>query len=108
MRHGMARGPDIALDSTVVASADQLSCELDGEVLVLSLSTGAYHGLDEVAARVWNEIQEPRTVRTVRDVLVQTYDVTPDRCATDLLGLLDELRKRGLVECTAEGSRRVD
>ena len=88
----------VSRDSTVVATRDQVSSDLKGEVAILDLKAGVYYGLDDVGARVWNLIQEPKTVSEIRDVLLQEYDVEADRCERDLLALLQRLADEGLAE----------
>ena len=84
--------------STVVATPEQVSCDLEGEVAILNLSSGVYYGLDPVGARIWTLLREPTTVRAVRDALAAEYDVDPDRCERDLVALLEDLVTAGLVE----------
>lgn len=88
---------------TIVAAArEQVSCDLDGEAAILNLKSGVYYGLDPVGARVWSLIQEPQTVDSIRDALVEEYDVEPARCLSDLLDLLEELAEEGLLEVKNE------
>ena len=84
--------------STVVAAKDQVSSDLGGEVAILDLKAGVYYGLDAVGARIWSLIQEPRTVNEIRDILLEEYEVEPERCERDLLALLRRLADEGLVE----------
>jgi hypothetical protein len=84
--------------STVVAARDQVSSDLGKEVAILDLKAGVYYGLDDVAARIWNLIQEPRTVNEIRDILLEEYEVEPERCERDLLALLERLAAEGLIE----------
>ncbi len=84
--------------STVVATKDQVSSDLQGEVAILDLKGGVYYGLDTVGARIWNLIQEPKTVDEIRDALLQEYDVEPERLERDVLALLQSLADEGLVE----------
>lgn len=88
--------------SIIQVAKDQVSCDLAGEVVILDLKTGVYYGLDSVGARIWNLIQEPKPVRDIRDMLLNEYDVTSDRCERDLYGLLQELAAVGLLEVTGE------
>ena len=88
----------ISNTSIVVASSDQISSDLAGEVVMLNLKNGTYYGLDDVGARIWGLIQEPRPVAAVRDSILQEYDVEPDRCERDLLALLGELAAAELIE----------
>ncbi len=84
--------------STVVAVKDQVSADLAGEAAILHLKKGVYYGLDPVGTRVWDLVRTPRTISQIRDLLVTEYEIRPQRCEADLLGLLDQLRAEGLVE----------
>jgi hypothetical protein len=88
-------------DSTVVAAKDQVSSDLGGEVAILDLKAGVYYGLDTVGARIWSLIQEPRTVNEIRDILLEEYEVEPERCERDLLVLLQRLADERLIEVEA-------
>jgi hypothetical protein len=88
----------LSTSSSVVAAKDQVSSDLGGEVAILDLKAGTYYGLDTVGARIWGLIQEPRTVREIRDVLVSEYEVEPGRCESDLIALLQRLADEGLIE----------
>jgi hypothetical protein len=92
----------LSAGSSVVATKDQVSSDLGGEVAILNLTAGTYYGLDAVGARIWSLIQEPRTVEEIRDVLVSEYEVEPDRCEGDLIALLRRLADEGLVEVRDE------
>ena len=81
-----------------MAAKDQASSDLGGEVAILDLKAGVYYGLDAVGARIWSLIQEPRTVNEIRDILLEEYEVEPERCERDLLALLRRLADEGLVE----------
>ena len=87
--------------STVVAAKDQVSSDLGGEVAILDLKAGVYYGLDTVGARIWSLIQEPRTVNEIRDILLEEYEVEPERCERDLLVLLQRLADERLIEVEA-------
>jgi len=90
--------------STVVAAKEQVFCNLADEVVILNLKAGVYFGLNAVAARIWNLIQEPRTVREIRDVIADEYDVDPDGCERDLLVLLRDLETQALIEVRDEAA----
>ena len=94
----------ITADSVVVQAPDQLSSDLSGEAVVLDLGEGIYYGLDEVGARIWELVKEPRAVGDVRDRLLAEYDVERDRCEQDVIALVSELAENGLVEVRAGGS----
>jgi hypothetical protein len=84
--------------SVVVATKEQVSCELEGEAAILGLANGIYYGLDLIGAKVWSLLQQPRTIDEIRDAVLQEYEVEPERCQSDLLALLERLRAEGLIE----------
>jgi len=88
--------------STVVVAEGQVSCDLAGEAAILDVKSGIYFGLNAVGARIWQMIQEPRTVSEVCKTLVEEYEVEPERCEHDLLTLLQELVTNGLIEVKDE------
>ncbi len=88
----------ITEDSIVVVSAEQISSDLGGEAVILDLKSGVYHGLNEVGARVWNLIQQPKAVKDIKAALLEEYEVEPEQCDRDLMALLEELLDAGLIE----------
>lgn len=89
----------LAPDTVLSIAADQISCELSNEVVVLSLRNGEYFGLNTVAAAVWNLLQSPRSIEQVRDELLRQFGgITPDRCLQEVMTLVEELRAMELVE----------
>lgn len=86
-------------DSTVVvASANQVSRNLEGETVILHLDAGIYFGLEGVGGRVWELLQERHTVVEIRDVLLNEYEVDVQRCQDDLRALLEDLAANGLID----------
>jgi Coenzyme PQQ synthesis protein D (PqqD) len=92
----------ITAATTVVASREQVSCDLAGEAAILGLKNSLYYGLDAVGACIWNLVQEPRTVGDIRDALVREYDVEAGRCERDVIQLLQRLAGEGLIEIKRE------
>ena len=92
------RDPALRADSVIAATPEQLSSEVSGETVILGLRDGVYYGLDPVGTLVWRMLDRPRSVAELRDAVVREYEVEPERCEADLLALLSELARRGLVE----------
>jgi coenzyme PQQ synthesis protein D (PqqD) len=84
--------------SVVVAAKDQVSCDLAGEAAILNIKNGVYYGLNPVGARIWNLMQEPRQVAEIQNEITSEYEVEPERCARDLVSLLEKLLAEGLIE----------
>jgi hypothetical protein len=79
-------------------SDDAVFRELGDEAVVLNLATGTYFGLNAVALRVWQLIEEVGLLRDVRDAVVREFEVDPDTATRDLSNLIEQLSTRGLVD----------
>ena len=89
----------LSLASRVVAASDLVATRVDDEVVILSLRSGEYHGLNPVAASIWERVQAPSTVESLRDSLLEEYDgVTAEQCEDEVLATLTRLRELGLIE----------
>ncbi len=88
----------LSMHSIVVATADQVSCDLGEEAAILNLKNSVYYGLDPVGARVWRLLKQPRSANELRDALLGEYEVELERCEKDLLALLEKMRDEGLIE----------
>ena len=88
--------------STIVVMKEQVSCDLSGEAAILNLKSGVYFGLNTVGASIWKLIQEPKTVKEIRDAILEEYNVEPDCCEHDILEILQELSTNGLIEIVDE------
>jgi hypothetical protein len=89
---------DLSVHSIVIATPEQVSCPLGEESAILNLKNTVYYGLNPVGARVWNLLQQARTVGELRDTLLDEYDVDARRCETDLLQLLGKMWSEGLIQ----------
>jgi|SRR6185503_5866722 hypothetical protein len=88
----------LSTESVVVAAKNQVSSDLAGEAVILQVRSGRYFGLEQVGARIWQMIGEPRRVADIRDTILREYDVSRERCEQDVVTLLEQLAAEGLVE----------
>jgi hypothetical protein len=80
---------ELTVDSVVVASTQQVACEVQTETVVLSLRNGEYFGLNDVGTAIWRVIQEPCTVAELRDRLLEQYSgIGSEECENEVLKFL--------------------
>lgn len=84
--------------SIVGATHEHVSCSLGDEAAILNLKNTVYYGLNPVGTRVWDLVQQARSVGEIRDALVDEYDVEAEQCERDVLDLLQQMREQGLIE----------
>ena len=88
---------EISLNSRVRIQEDVLFQELQGEAVLLNLKTGVYLGLNQIGTRIWQLLQEDGALNRVVEVMLREYDVTPEKLAQDLLDLVGQMEKQGLL-----------
>ena len=88
----------LSRESTVVSAMRLVGAEVGEDVLLLNLESGMYFELESVSARIWRLLETPTTVRRIEEVLLEEYDIDPERCHAEVARLLSELEDEGLVE----------
>jgi hypothetical protein len=76
---------------------DVVSRELDGELVVTSLSMGGFLRLDEVGRRIWTLLEEGHDTDAIIAALTREFEVEPAACRADLESFFDDLAERGLL-----------
>ena len=87
----------ITLANQAEPKEDVLFQEVGGEAVLLNLASESYYGLNAVGTRVWALLGEDTRLQHVYDKLSSEYDVTPAQLESDLLVVVDEMAKAGLV-----------
>ena len=93
----------ITPDSRVqIREGDVLFQELQGETVLLNLTTGVYLGLNPIGTRIWRLMESKQSLREVLDAMLQEYDVPEEQLTGDVVSLVDKMRANGLVEVRQE------
>jgi len=79
-------------------AANQIACDMGGEVVILDLTSGTYYGLDQLGVQVWSLIEQPASLGAIRDAIVADYDVDAATCQRDVLAFLQQMQAVGLVK----------
>ena len=85
------------IDIRLVRSDEPLTALVDGETVMLSPSEGAYFALDSVGTRIWELLEQPRTIDELCETLCSEYDVELEPCRHDVAELVDQLREAKLL-----------
>ncbi|HII84295.1 MAG TPA: PqqD family protein [Methanobacterium subterraneum] len=88
----------LSRSSKIVVSKDVVSCDLGGETAMLDMKEGIYYGLNEMGTIIWEYIQEPITLQEIVDKILVEYEVDEETCFRDLVELVEEMSKNGLVK----------
>ncbi len=81
----------------VVVSPQATSCEVGGETVILDTGSGQYFALNSAGSAIWQHLQKGCDVPTLCARLQEEFDVSAERCESDVASLLQQLAERGLV-----------
>lgn len=93
-------------DATLLASSVRLPEHVvhrafAAETVVLNLETGQYHGLNPVAGRMVEVLEQVGSVQEAARQLAAEYEQPRETIEADLCGLCADLAERGLLDTTA-------
>lgn len=91
----------ISLMTNIIIPADILFHELSGEAVLLNLDSGKYYGLDEIGTRIWMLLSQHHNLYSAFQILLDEYDVEENRLTGDLIKLVEDLVKNGLLQVEA-------
>jgi hypothetical protein len=70
---------------------------MDGEAILINLSSGIYYSMDKVGGVVWELIEKRHSLEEMREAISRRYDVSPEQAQADVERLANELLEEKLV-----------
>ena len=87
------------LDRTVLLpNPDVRGTSMEGETVLLDLSTGRYYTLNRLGSVIWEHCMGHNTIRGIHAVLCDRFEVAPERALDDLVALINQLVQEGLLQ----------
>ena len=84
--------------STVVSRSDEpVAVEVDRKIVMMSVEQAMYFGLEGTGPRIWALLEQPRTVESLCEALMQEFDVDAEDCRREVIDFLEELRGAQLI-----------
>lgn len=85
-------------NTTVLSRREGLmTADMNGSAVMMDIMSGKYYNLGEVGGRIWEMLEEPMTLGNLVQKLTDEYDVSAERCRSDMLPFLNTLIERGLL-----------
>lgn len=89
---------DITGASTIARNETILSTDLGGELVMMDLESGEYFNMKDVALRIWELIEEPKTLDLIAETLQSEYKVDPQTCVAETTAFIQQLHDSGVVK----------
>jgi hypothetical protein len=92
----------IGLDTTLNRNGDILHAQVGTEeAVMMSIEAGRYYGLNAVARRVWELLEDPQTIAQLCARICTEFEVDAKTCEADVLKFVNELIANGIVHESA-------
>jgi hypothetical protein len=75
---------------------------MDGEAVIIDLTTGVYYSLTDVGGRIWALVEAGLPVARIVETVAQEYGVPVDRVAADVQALVTALLAEQIVTVADE------
>ncbi len=86
------------MKSTYARNVDLWEAEIGDELVALDPEAGACFGFNSVASDIWRILGQAQTLDEIEAALFDLYDLDPMQTRSDLVELLAELIRLGLVK----------
>lgn len=83
---------------TLRPSTDVQDADMDGETVLLNLSSGHYHTLNRLGSIIWEHCTGHITISDIHANLCERFEVEPERALDDLIALVNQLIQEGLLQ----------
>jgi Coenzyme PQQ synthesis protein D (PqqD) len=70
---------------------------IDGEAVIINLTTGNYYSLNESGATIWESLARPTSLDEIVTRLTSHYDASAERAEADTRELLELLEREQLI-----------
>ena len=88
----------LTLNSIIQRDPEIIAAEADQDLVMVSIATGFYYGVSDVAREIWDAIEQPKRVSDLVDELKAGYSVNPALCEEQTLSFLKALLDEGLLK----------
>ena len=79
-------------------SEDYLSNEIDGEVVMMNIETGAYASLNATGKSIWELLSEPKQITEIVRSLTAEYAISEEQCMNEVVPFLTEMVKNNILK----------
>ena len=91
-------GGDGTWSRRIRQSPQVVSSRLGDAGVLVHLQTNRIFEVNATGLRIWELAADGRTLAEIREVLQEEFDVQPDRLRDELLALVTELTREGLID----------
>jgi Coenzyme PQQ synthesis protein D (PqqD) len=92
----------VTIDSVLVQNKELTAASVDGRIVVLSASAGAYFDFNTVATEIWGMLTEPCSVSRIFYCLSKQHNIDAETLVRDVTPFLQNLVEQRLATLVTE------
>ncbi len=85
------------LNQKIARSDNFVFNEVDGELVMMNIETGAYASLNETGKSIWALLDAPKSVSEVVSSLVEEYEIDQATCEKEVLPFVENMLKSDVL-----------
>jgi hypothetical protein len=85
-------------NSIIQRAPDVIAAEADQDLIMVSVATGYYYGVSDVAREIWDAIGNPKRISDLVDDLTANFQIDSSLCEEQTLTFLNALLDEGLLQ----------
>ncbi len=87
----------ITLQSLIARNLEIITNEIDDELVMMSVEEGKYFGLNAIGASIWEQLEEPKTIESIVNILLDKFEVNQEQCEKESLDFISEMIKKNVI-----------
>lgn len=88
---------EIKGDTLLKKSNDLIEASLGESLALMSIESGKYFGMNQVAKYIWKEMDQEISFDDLISRLTELFDIDEETCSSDCRGFLGELYQKDMV-----------
>jgi hypothetical protein len=88
----------LTLNAIIQRNSEVIAAEVDQDLIMVSVVTGHYYGVSDVAREIWDTIEQPKRISDLVNDLTASYNIDPASCEEQTLSFLEALLNEGLLQ----------
>jgi len=90
--------PHLAGSSRLIRSPELIATAMDGDIVMMHVSSGQYFGISGVGSHLWVLLEHPMTIEQMTNTIVSKYRIDEQTCRGDILIFVQALLDQGAAQ----------
>lgn len=78
-------------------NSDIIGSPVDDEMVMMDIDKGSYFGLNSMGSKIWELVEEPKSIPDLVNLLTDEYDISKKECEKQVSEFISALVEANLV-----------